>query len=105
MSLEFAPDGAADVRLRLSERAGDVHIELHSTDPALTGRLADGVHELAASLVHAGYDAQAWAPGQERQGGQRQHPQDPSGQPRDRAADPDEEDFDTAMQQPIKEFS
>ncbi len=63
LSLEFTPDGAQDVRVRLAERAGDVHISLHSTDPALTGRLSDGVHELVGTLASAGYDAQAWTPG------------------------------------------
>jgi hypothetical protein len=105
VSLEFTPDGASDVRLRLSERAGDVHIELHSTDPALTGRLSDGVHDLAASLVNAGYDAQAWTPGGERQSGHRQPEEDASGKQRGQEADPDEENFDTAMQEPMKEFS
>jgi hypothetical protein len=105
VSLEFTPDGAADVRLRLSERAGDVHIELHSTDPALSGRLSDGVHDLATSLADAGYDAQAWTPGQDREGGRGQQQENPSGKQRDQAADPDAEDFDTTMQEPIKEFS
>jgi hypothetical protein len=105
VSLEFTPDGAADVRLRLSERGGDVHIELHATDSALTGRLSEGVHDLAASLVNAGYDAQAWTPGQEREDGRGQQQEDPSGKQRDQGADPDAEDFDTAMQEPMKEFS
>ena len=105
VSLEFTPDGAADVRLRLSERAGDVHIELHSTDAALTGRLSEGVHDLAASLVNAGYDAQAWTPGQDREGGRGKQQEDPSGRERAPAADPDAEDFETAMQEPMKEFS
>lgn len=103
VSLEFTPDGASDVRLRLSERAGDVHIELHSTDPALTGRLSEGVHDLATSLANAGYDAQAWTPGQDRQGGQRQ-PQEDRQEQHNQSADPDAEDFDTAMQQTPKEY-
>ncbi len=69
VSLEFSPDGAADIRLRLSEKSGDVHITLHSADPSLTGRLHDGVNDLIGSLSHAGYEAEAWTAGQ----GQRQH--------------------------------
>jgi hypothetical protein len=104
VSLEFTPDGASDVRLRLSERDGDVHIALHSTDPALTGRLSEGVHDLAASLVNAGYDAQAWTPEHDRNGRQRQ-PQEETPEGRHSpTADPDAEDFDTAMQEPTKSF-
>jgi hypothetical protein len=40
---------------------------LHSSDPLLTGRLHEGVHDLVGSLTHAGYDAEAWTPGQQRQ--------------------------------------
>jgi hypothetical protein len=61
MSLEFTPDGAQDVRVRLQERGGDVHISLHSSDPALSGRLRDGVEDLAGALSNAGYNADAWA--------------------------------------------
>jgi len=69
VSLEFSPDGAGDVKLRLSEKAGDVHIKLHSADPSLAGRLHAGVSDLIGSLSHAGYEAEAWTAGQ----GQRQH--------------------------------
>jgi hypothetical protein len=69
VSLEFSPDGAGDVKLRVSERAGDVHITLHSADPSLSGRLHAGVNDLIGSLSHAGYEAEAWTAGQ----GQRQH--------------------------------
>jgi hypothetical protein len=72
IALEFAPDGAADVRLRLSERAGEVHISLHSSDPSLTGRLHEGVHDLVGSLSNAGYEAEAWTPRHGRQHNQRQ---------------------------------
>ena len=42
VSLEFTPDGTHDVRVRLAERAGDVHISLHSTDASLAGRVREG---------------------------------------------------------------
>jgi len=53
---------AADVRLRLSERAGDVHIGIAFDGCRADGRLSEGVHDLAASLVNAGYDAQDGRP-------------------------------------------
>jgi hypothetical protein len=105
LSLEFAPDGAQDVRVRVAERAGDVHISLHSTDPALSGRLSDGVHELVGTLANAGYDAQAWTHGQGRQNHSEQNqapPDDTRRNRRDNSADPGTEDFDAIMQQPIR---
>jgi hypothetical protein len=98
VSIDFTPDGARDVRLRLAERGGDVHVTLHSTDPALTGRLSAGVHELAGSLANAGYDAQAWTNQQGRQG---QRPYEEAQKPRRSSdADPDGEDFGGLLQQP-----
>jgi hypothetical protein len=105
LSLEFAPDGAQDVRVRLAERGGDVHISLHSTDPALSGRLSDGVHELVGTLASAGYDAQAWTQGQGRQNHSEQNqapPDDPRRNRRNNSDDSGTEDFDTLMRQPIR---
>jgi hypothetical protein len=72
LALEFTPDGAGDLRLRLSERGGEVHVSLHSSDPSWSGRLHEGIHELVGSLATAGYDAEAWTPSQ---GQQQQHRQ------------------------------
>ena len=97
VSIEFTPDGAQDVRLRLSERGGDVHISLHTTDPSLSGRMNDGVKDLVDSLTTAGYDAQAWTPDQGRQN-QRQE-EEPRRTRNQGSGDPDAETFDGAMQQ------
>ncbi len=78
LALEFTPDGAGDLRLRLSERGGEVHVSLHSSDPSWSGRLHEGIHELVGSLANAGYDADAWTPSQGRQQQHRQ-PDDNSG--------------------------
>jgi hypothetical protein len=72
VTLEFAPDGAGDVKLRVTERAGEVHISLHSSDTSLGGKLHEGVHDLVGSLSKAGYEADAWTPGQGHSGNQRQ---------------------------------
>ena len=103
VSIEFTPDGAQDVKLRLSERAGDVHISLHSTDPSLSGRLNDGVKDLVHSLTTAGYDAQAWTPGQGRQN-QRQE-DEPRRTRRNGSNDPGAESFSGMMLQPVQEIS
>ncbi len=104
ISLEFAPDGASDVRLRLSERAGEVHISLHSSDPSLSGRLHEGVHDLVGSLANAGYDAEAWTPSQGRQNNQRQ-PDTPPRVRRSGSSGAGAEDFGGMLQQPIQEIS
>jgi hypothetical protein len=100
ISIEFTPDGAQDVRLRLAERAGDVHISLHSTDPVLAGRLSNGVHDLVGTLANAGYDAQAWTPGQGRQN--QRSPEDPRRNRRTNLTETGAEEFGAVMQQPIK---
>lgn len=91
--------------MRLAEHAGEVHISLHSTDPALSGRLSDGVHELVGTLANAGYDAQAWTQGQGRQNHSEQNqapPDDPRRNRRGNSNDPGAEDFDALMQRPTR---
>jgi hypothetical protein len=101
ISIDFVPDGAQDVHVRLAERAGDVHVSLHSVDSAFAGRLADGVQDLVGTLANAGYDAQAWTSGQERQNqGQQEQPQQ---KPDD--TDEGSEEFSAMMQQPNEEVS
>jgi hypothetical protein len=99
LALEFTPDGAHDIKVRLSEHAGDVHISLHGTDPALAGRVREGVSDLVGSLAKAGYDAEAWTPGQ---GGQGQRQQPGSGK-RARARSEAGEEFSEMLPQPIEE--
>ena len=89
-SLEFTPDGAKDIRLHVTQHAGDVHVSLHSTDPQLTGKLRDGVQDLIGGLDQAGYDATAWNP----QDGQRRRQPDPEPEaprPPRRPAEPQQE--------------
>jgi hypothetical protein len=102
VSIEFAPDGAQDVRVRLTDHAGDVHISLHTADPSLSGRLNDGVKDLVESLTTAGYDAQAWTPDQGRQN-QRQA-EEPRKMRNQGSGDPDAENFSSVMH-PIEENS
>lgn len=102
MALEFAPDGAGDIKVRLSERSGDVHISLHGTDSLLAGRVREGVGDLVGSLSKAGYDAEAWTPGEGRQN-QRQQPD--RRQPAPDTGKPDPEEFSGILQQPIQEIS
>jgi hypothetical protein len=103
LALEFTPDGAGDIKIRLSERAGDVHISLHGTDPLLAGRVREGVSDLVGSLSKAGYDAEAWTPGQDRREQQQQPEQrKPYRSPANGA---DEKEFNNMLQQPFQEIS
>jgi hypothetical protein len=93
--------------VRLGERAGDVHISLHSSDPALTGRLSEGVHDLVGTLANAGYDAQAWSPGRDGQDRQnaRQQQEEQRRSRRETQNDQDTGEFGVIMQQPIPSIS
>jgi len=102
LALEFTPDGAGDIKVRISERAGDVHISLHGTDSLLAGRVREGVGDLVGSLSKAGYDAEAWTPGEGRQN-QRQQPDQRQSRPGTAETDP--EKFSGILQQPIQEIS
>jgi hypothetical protein len=103
LALEFTPDGAGDIKLRLSERSGDVHISLHGTDPSLAGRVREGVSDLVGSLAKAGYDAEAWTPGEGRQGQRQQSDQRQS--LRKPATEANAAEFNGILQQPIQEIS
>ena len=101
MSLEFTPDGGRDVRLRVVERGGEVHVSLHSTDNSLTGRLREGVHDLAGALINAGYDAEAWTP---QDNPRRKQPEDSPELPRRRSqSTTQDEDFAGLLGNPIQE--
>ena len=101
LSLEFTPDGARDIKVRLSEKGGEVHISLHGTDPSLASRVREGVGDLVGSLSKAGYDAEAWTPDQGRQN-QRQQPEQRK-TTRNTSAEASAEDF-SGMLQPIQEI-
>ncbi len=103
LALEFTPDGARDIKLRVAERAGDVHISVHGTDASLAGRLREGVSDLVGSLGKAGYEAEAWTPGQGHQG-QRQPP-NPRRFARSRPGRSGAEEFTGILQQPVQEIS
>jgi hypothetical protein len=101
VSLEFTPDGSNDVRLRLTEHSGEVRISLHSSDPSLSGRLHEGIHDLVGSLSTAGYDAEAWTPGQSRQ--QQRQPEDSPKRKRTDSSGSGADDFSGILQQPVQE--
>jgi hypothetical protein len=102
LSLEFTPDGSRDIKVRLSERAGDVHISVHGTDASLEGRVREGVSDLVGSLSKAGYAAEAWTPDQGRQNQRQQTEQRKAPRTSGGAGG---EVFNGILQQPIQEIS
>ena len=98
IALEFSPDGSRDIKVRLAERAGEVHVSLHSTDPSTNRSLRAGVTDLASVLAQAGYDARAWTSGRQQQEN-RQQPEDPAA-PQRSTASGGAESFDGVLQQP-----
>jgi hypothetical protein len=72
VSIDFTPDGSGDVRLKLAERSGEVHVSLHSNDASMTHQLREGIHDLASALASAGYDAETFSSGQGREQGRQQ---------------------------------
>lgn len=105
MALEFSPDGASDIKVRLSERGGDVHISLHGTDPSLAGRVREGVGDLVGSLSKAGYDAEAWTPSEGRHNQGRQPEQRQSARGTFSSSGADAEEFSGLLQLPVQEVS
>jgi hypothetical protein len=92
------------VKVRLSERGGEVHVSVHSTDPAVTKDLRAGVTDLASVLEHAGYDANAWAGDrQQQENPQQQEEQTP--QRRNNGSEDGAGQFESILQQPNQENS
>jgi hypothetical protein len=106
IALEFTPDGSRDVKVRLSERGGEVHVSVHSTDPAITTSLRAGVSDLASILEHAGYDAKAWTNDRQQQGNPQQQQQEEQRQQHraSRSADSGRQ-FESILQHPNQENS
>lgn len=102
LALEFTPDGAHDIKVRLSEHSGDVHVSLHGTDPVLAGRVREGMSDLVGALSKAGYDAHAWSPGQGGQSSRRPPEQEKAGQRKSSAST---EEFSGMLQIPIEEIA
>jgi len=61
LRLTNAEQGA--VQVRLSERAGELHISVRTPDTGLTRGLRDGLPDLMGRLQVNGYKAETWQPG------------------------------------------
>jgi len=64
MTLRVAPagDAASAVDIRVTERAGQMQVTVHTPDAALEANLRQNLPELVSSLDRAGFDAQTFVP-------------------------------------------
>jgi len=68
ISLRLSSAEQGPVQVRLSERAGELHVTVRTPDTGLTRGLRDGLPDLMSRLQVNGYRAETWQPG--GQGGQ-----------------------------------
>ena len=68
ISLRLSSAEQGSVQVRLSERAGELHVTVRTPDTGLTRGLRDGLPDLMSRLQVNGYRAETWQPG--GQGGQ-----------------------------------
>ena len=52
-----------NVQVRLSERAGELHVTVRTPDATLTHGMREGLSDLVGRLEHGGYRAETWQPG------------------------------------------
>jgi hypothetical protein len=62
IKLELAGQGDRRVEVRVSERAGDMRIEVRTPDSGLAGDLREDLPALATKLEQTGFRAEAWHP-------------------------------------------
>ena len=62
ISLRLTSKDQAPVQVRLSERAGELHVSVRTPDTGLTRGLRDGLTELVGRLENSGYRAETWQP-------------------------------------------
>jgi hypothetical protein len=62
ISLKLTSKDQAPVQVRLSERAGELHVSVRTPDTGLTRGLRDGLSDLIGHLEHNGYRAESWQP-------------------------------------------
>jgi hypothetical protein len=62
IALKLTSKDQAPVQVRLSERAGELHVSVRTPDAGLTRGLRDGLSDLVGHLEHNGYRAESWQP-------------------------------------------
>jgi hypothetical protein len=62
ISLRLTDKDQGSVQVRLSERAGELHVSVRTPDTGLTRGLRDGLSDLVGRLETSGYRAETWQP-------------------------------------------
>lgn len=62
ISLKLTNQDQASVQVRLSERAGELHVSVRTPDAGLTRNLREGLSDLVGRLEQSGYRAETWRP-------------------------------------------
>jgi hypothetical protein len=116
--LELAGQGDRRVEVRVSERAGDMRIEVRTPDSGLAGDLREDLPALATKLEQTGFRAETWhpagtaeqprtaaaAPGAASQNSERQPGQNGGQRQRD-PQPPKAQENDTPSQEAGKDFA
>ena len=62
ISLKLTNQDQSSVQVRLSERAGELHVSVRTPDAGLTRNLREGLSDLVGRLEQSGYRAETWRP-------------------------------------------
>jgi len=79
ISLRLSSADQGSVQVRLSERAGELHVTVRTPDTGLTRGLRDGLPDLMGRLQVNGYRAETWQPGGNGSNAGQDHGRDASG--------------------------
>jgi hypothetical protein len=80
ISLKLTNQDQASVQVRLSERAGELHVSVRTPDAGLTRNLREGLSDLVGRLEQSGYRAETWRPTDNGSTAQDQGRENPSQQ-------------------------
>jgi len=79
ISLRLSSADQGSVQVRLSERAGELHVSVRTPDTGLTRGLRDGLPDLMGRLQVNGYRAETWQPGGNGSNAGQDHGRDANG--------------------------
>jgi len=80
ISLKLTNKDQSSVQVRLSERAGELHVSVRTPDAGLTRGLREGLSDLVGRLEQSGYHAETWRPSDSASTAQDQGRENPSQQ-------------------------
>jgi hypothetical protein len=62
ISVRLSVDNKPSVDVRITDRAGEVHVAVRSADPEMAAQVRSGLSELTERLHQRGFDAEIWRP-------------------------------------------